>query len=153
MATEEALHLSLDAEPENIGLARAAVAALAQSHGMREPTLGDLKTVLSEACSNVVRHAYPEVAGTFEVEAAPQDDSLAIVVRDFGTGMRARVNADDSSMRLGLGLISMLSSQFEIAGSRGGGTEIRVRLPLPPLVAPDQPSPRSLSRVPPPSTD
>jgi serine/threonine-protein kinase RsbW len=130
MATEESLHLSFDAEPENIGLVRAAVADLARSQGMEEPTLGDLKTVLSEACSNVVRHAYPGVPGVFEVEAFPEDGALAIVVRDFGTGMRARASADDSSMRLGLGLISMLSSRFEIVGSSGGGTEIRMRLPL-----------------------
>jgi serine/threonine-protein kinase RsbW len=125
------LHLFLDAEPENIGVARAAVGDLASSHGMEEPTLGDLKTVLSEACSNVVRHAYPGVPGTFEVEAVPQDDALAVVVRDFGTGMRAHASSDESSMRLGLGLISMLSSQFEISGRDGGGTEIRMRLPLP----------------------
>jgi serine/threonine-protein kinase RsbW len=131
MATEDALHLCLDAEPENIGFVRAAVADLARSHGMEEPTLGDLKTILSEACSNVVRHAYPGVPGTFEVEAFPHDDALAVVVRDFGTGMRARAGGDESSMRLGLGLISMLSSQFEIAGSSGGGTEIRMQLPLP----------------------
>ncbi|MGC1164615.1 MAG: ATP-binding protein [Solirubrobacterales bacterium] len=130
MATEDGLHLSLDAEPENIGVVRAAVADLAESHGMREPTLGDLKTVLSEACSNVVRHAYPGVPGTFEVEAFPKEGALAVVVRDFGTGMHAQASVDDSSMRLGLGLISMLSSRFEIAGRRGGGTEIRMQLPL-----------------------
>jgi serine/threonine-protein kinase RsbW len=127
----DALRLSFDAEPENIGLVRAAVADLAKNHGMEEPTLGDLKTVLSEACSNVVRHAYPGVPGIFEVEAFPREDALAIIVRDFGTGIRVRANADESSMRLGLGLISMLSSQFEIAGSSGGGTEIRLQLPLP----------------------
>jgi serine/threonine-protein kinase RsbW len=130
MATEDTLHLSFDAEPENIGVVRAAVADLAMSYGMEEPTLGDLKTVLSEACSNVVRHAYPVEPGTFEVEAFPQEDALAVVVRDFGTGMRARASADESSMRLGLGLIAMLSSQFEIVGGDAGGTEIRMRLPL-----------------------
>jgi serine/threonine-protein kinase RsbW len=129
--TGETLRLSLDAEPENIGLARAAVGDLARSRGMEEPTLGDLKTALGEACSNVIRHAYPDVPGVFEVEASPEEDALAVVVRDFGTGMRARASGDESSMRLGLGLIAMLSSQFEIAGSSGGGTEIRMRLPLP----------------------
>jgi anti-sigma regulatory factor (Ser/Thr protein kinase) len=128
-AAEETLHLSFDAQPENIRLVRAAVADLATSHGMEEPTLGDLKTVLSEACSNVVRHAYPGAPGIFEVEAFPQDKVLAVVVRDFGTGMRARASSDESSMRLGLGLISMLSSRFEIVGG-GGGTEIRMQLPL-----------------------
>jgi anti-sigma regulatory factor (Ser/Thr protein kinase) len=131
MLTADGLHLHLDAEPENIGVVRAAVGDLVSSHGMEEPTLGDLKTVLSEACSNVVRHAYPGVPGTFEVEAVPLADTLAVVVRDFGTGMRARADSDESSMRLGLGLISMLSSRFEIAGRDGGGTEVRMQLPLP----------------------
>jgi serine/threonine-protein kinase RsbW len=130
MATDESLHLSLDAKPKSIGVVRAAVADLARSHGMGEPTLGDLKTILSEACSNVVRHAYPGVAGVFEVEAFPGDRALEVVVRDFGTGMRARADGDESSMRLGLGLISMLSSRFEIVGGGGVGTEIRMQLPL-----------------------
>jgi anti-sigma regulatory factor (Ser/Thr protein kinase) len=131
IASEVPLHLSLDADPENIGVVRGAVADLASSCGMGEPTLGDLKTVLSEACSNVVRHAYPGPPGVFEVEAFPHEDALAVVVRDFGIGFRARPSGDESSMRLGLGLISMLSSQFEIAGREGGGTEVRMRLPLP----------------------
>ena len=130
MTTGDALHVSLDAEPESIGLVRGAVADLASSCGMEEPTLGDLKTVLSEACSNVVRHAYPGPPGVFEVEASP---------RGRAGGRRARLRdrdarsprANQSSMRLGFGLIAMLSSQFEIAGRRGGGTEIRIRLPLP----------------------
>jgi anti-sigma regulatory factor (Ser/Thr protein kinase) len=132
MAIEEALYLSLDAEPENVAVARAAVAELGADLGMIEPTLGDLKTVVSEACSNVVRHAYSETEGTFEVEAFAEEGRLAVVVRDFGTGMRARVQTDESSLRLGLGLISMLTIGFDIRGGVDGGTEVRMQLPFHP---------------------
>lgn len=126
----ESICLKLAAEPENVGAARTAVAELAEGFGMTEPTLGDVKTVVTEACVNVVRHAYPLGPGQFEVEAARLDGNLLIVVRDFGTGMQARVDRGEPSMRLGLGLISMLADSFEIA-SGSEGTEVRIQLPLP----------------------
>lgn len=132
MGTASRLHLSLAAEAENVALARARVGDFAAELGYREPLLGDLKTIVSEACTNVVRHAYPDHSrGRFELEAVPDAKELALTVRDFGQGMRARIPVDDSSLRLGLGLISMLSESFEICGGDGGGTEILVRLPLP----------------------
>lgn len=130
MSSDDSLRLSLDATPENVGVARAAVGELAHDLGMEEPGLGDVKTVVSEACTNVVRHAYPDGPGNFEVEAARVGDSLSIVIRDFGVGMRPRIRPDGSTLQLGLGLISTLTSRFEIAGG-GDGTEIRAELPLP----------------------
>lgn len=129
-SVDDSLRLELEAEPENVGVARRAVADLAEDFGMQEPALGDLQTVVSEACSNVVRHAYPAGSGQFEVEAFRADGHLLIVVRDFGEGMQAQVETGESSMQLGLGLISMLSSHFEISGG-SEGTEVRVRFPLP----------------------
>lgn len=129
MSTDKSICLKLDAEAENVGVARRAVAALAEGFGMREPAIGDVKTVVTEACTNVVKHAYPLGQGRFEVEAARLDESLSIVVRDFGVGIRARVERGEPSMRLGLGLISMLADDFEISGG-GSGTEIRMQLAL-----------------------
>jgi serine/threonine-protein kinase RsbW len=129
-STEEPLRLKLDALPVSIEVARAAVSGLAHDLGMEEPGLGDVKTVVSEACTNVVRHAYPNGPGRFEVEASRAGNSLSIVIRDFGVGMRPRIRGAGSSLGLGLGLISMLASRCEItAGS--GGTEVRAELPLP----------------------
>jgi serine/threonine-protein kinase RsbW len=127
---DDSLRLKLEAEPENVGVARRAVADLAEDFGMQEPVLGDVQTVVSEACSNVIRHAYPASSGQFEVEAFRADGHLLIVVRDFGEGMQARVEAGESGMQLGLGLISMLSSHFEISGG-SDGTEVRMQFPLP----------------------
>jgi serine/threonine-protein kinase RsbW len=131
VGSEETVHLAFDAEPQNVARARHAVADLATQIGMVEPALGDAKLVVSEACSNVVRHAYPDDPGRFEVEACRCEDGLEIVVRDFGVGVRPRFAPDPGgSLRLGLGLISILSSHYEILGRDGGGTEIRMAVPF-----------------------
>jgi anti-sigma regulatory factor (Ser/Thr protein kinase) len=130
MSTDESLCLKLEAMPKNVGVARRAVADLAKDFGIEEPTLGDVMTVVSEACSNVVEHAYPGRSGQFEVEALRAGSHLLIVVRDFGEGMQARVKTVESSMQLGLGLIAMLSSHFQISGG-ANGTEVRMQFPLP----------------------
>jgi serine/threonine-protein kinase RsbW len=131
VATDGAMRLSFAAEPSNVVKARRAVSDLARRLGIQEPGLGDLKTIVSEACSNVVRHAYPDDEGSFELEALPAGDNLRIVVRDSGVGMRPVVQSNPSSLRLGLGLISTLSSHFEISDSPGGGTEVLMQVPLP----------------------
>lgn len=127
---ENGLALAFAAEAANVPLARAAIGGLAQGLGMEEPTLGDLKTIVTEACSNVVRHAYPSEPGIFEVEAFPVGGNLSVVVRDFGEGMRARLSIGQPSMHIGLGLISELSSHFEISDGSDGGTEVRMQVPL-----------------------
>jgi serine/threonine-protein kinase RsbW len=130
MSTEESLRLKLEARPKNVGVARRAVADLAKDFGITEPTLGDVMTAVSEACSNVVEHAYPARSGQFEIGAFRADGHLLIVVRDFGEGMQARIETAEPSMKLGLGLIAMLSSHFQISGG-ANGTEVRMQFPLP----------------------
>jgi len=125
------IRLSLTAEPKSVAMARRAVSELAAQLGIEEPVLGDLKTIVSEACSNVVRHAYPETEGSFELEALPEGGNLTIIVRDSGAGMRPGVQTEPASLRLGLGLISILSSHFEISDGPGGGTEVLMQIPLP----------------------
>jgi serine/threonine-protein kinase RsbW len=94
-----------------------------------ESRVEDVKIIVSEACTNVVQHAYRTEQGTFEVEAFPTEEGLTIIVRDFGAGIRPRLKTEVSSLKLGLGLISTLSSYFEIS-SGDKGTEVLVRLPL-----------------------
>ncbi len=129
--TPERLRLRLDAEPASIGRARTAVAELGAALGMEMIALGDLKTVVSEACTNVVRHAYPRGGGDFELEATQRRGELEIVVRDSGQGLRPRLRTESVSFGLGLGLISTLSTRFEIRGRSGGGTEVQIGMPLP----------------------
>ncbi len=131
VGTEGAMRLSFAAEPNNVVKARRAVSDLAKRLGIQEPGLGDLKTIVSEACANVVRHAYPEGEGSFELEALPEGENLTVIVRDSGIGMRPMVQAQPSSLRLGLGLMSTLSNHFEISHSPGGGTKVLMQVPIP----------------------
>jgi anti-sigma regulatory factor (Ser/Thr protein kinase) len=124
------LSITLPARPENVAVVRHAVAGLAEELGMEEPAVGDLKTVVTEACMNVVVHAYEDGAGPLEVEAVPEDSELTVVVRDFGAGIRPRPDIDTPSLRIGLTLIAALSSSFEISGGLNRGTRITMRVPL-----------------------
>lgn len=124
------IQMKLAARAENVSLVRHALAGAAESLGMSEDVLADLKTVVTEACMNVVAHAYGDEIGPLEVHAWPEDDELVVVVRDFGSGIRPRPDADHSSLRLGMSLIAAMTSGFEIAGGSGRGTTITMRLSL-----------------------
>lgn len=124
------LSITLPARAENVVIVRHALAGLAEQLGMGEPGVGNLKTVVTEACANVVGHAYDGGPGPLQVEALPRSGGLTVSVRDFGGGIRPRPDVETSSLRLGLVLIAALSSSFEIRGALGGGTEIRMDLPL-----------------------
>jgi anti-sigma regulatory factor (Ser/Thr protein kinase) len=125
------LQMSLPARAENVAVVRHALAGLADRIGMDEPGIADLKTVVTEACMNVVVHAYPaDEPGLLEVEASQELDGLTVVVRDFGMGIRPRPDIERPSLRIGLTLIAALSKSFEIKGGVDRGTEIRMHLPL-----------------------
>jgi anti-sigma regulatory factor (Ser/Thr protein kinase) len=125
------LQMSLPAKAENVAVVRHAIAGLAERIGMDETAIADLKTVVTEACMNVVVHAYPEdEIGLLEIEAVPDLDGLTVAVRDFGRGISPRPGVDRPSLRIGLALIAALSSSFEIRGGVERGTEIRMHLLL-----------------------
>jgi serine/threonine-protein kinase RsbW len=124
------LQLLLPAKPENVAVIRHALAGLAEEIGMDEPGLADLKTVVTEACMNVVVHAYEGRPGPLNVEAIPDADGLTVVVSDDGIGIRPQADAARDSLRLGLSLIAALSSSFSISGGFDRGTEITMRVPL-----------------------
>src|SRR6476659_3232672 len=124
------LQMSLPARAENVAVVRHALAGLAEGIGMDEPGLADLKTVVTEACMNVVIHAYEGEAGPLNVEARADSSGLTVVVRDEGVGIRPQADTGRDSLRLGLSLIAALSSSFSISGGLNQGTEITMRVPL-----------------------
>jgi serine/threonine-protein kinase RsbW len=123
--------MSLPARAENVAVVRHALAGLAERLGMDEASLADLKTVVTEACMNVVVHAYAGMEpGPLEIEAESDGDGLTVLIRDHGSGIRPRPDIDRPSLRIGLTLIAALSSSFEIKGGADKGTEIRMHVPL-----------------------
>jgi len=126
------VHLTLPSRAENVAVVRHTLAGLAEAMGMHEVDIADLKTIVTEACANVVAHAYPDAEGPLDVVAGPENGSLQVVVRDYGVGIRPRPAIDETSLRLGVPLIAALASSFEIRGGHGLGTEVRVRMDLEP---------------------
>jgi serine/threonine-protein kinase RsbW len=124
------MQLSLPARAENAAMVRHAVAGFAEALGMDETRLGDLKTIVTEACMNVAVHAYDGDDGPLEVEASGDPDGVTVEVSDRGEGIRPRAEVDRASLRLGLTLIAALADSFEILGGAGRGTRIRMRLAL-----------------------
>jgi serine/threonine-protein kinase RsbW len=124
------LQIRLPAKAENVAVVRHALAGLAEEIGMDEAGVADLKTVVTEACMNVVVHAYSDGTGPLTVEAEPDSEGLTVTVSDNGAGISPQANSERDSLKLGLSLIAALSSSFRISGGLDRGTEVMMRLPL-----------------------
>jgi hypothetical protein len=86
----------------------------------------NLETAISEACNNIVLHAYAGARGPMFVDINWDQDLVDVVVADRGSGIQ-RVSSAAEHMGLGLALISALSSQAEFRSPLQGGTEVRMR--------------------------
>jgi anti-sigma regulatory factor (Ser/Thr protein kinase) len=118
--------LVMPARPEGVGVVRQALAGVADALDFDASVLADMKMAVTEACTNVVVHAYVD-EGTLEVEMLAGEDGLTIVVRDHGTGIQPRpARSGAPALGLGLPLIAALSDAFELRGSAGRGTEVRM---------------------------
>jgi serine/threonine-protein kinase RsbW len=124
------LQMRLPARAENVAVVRHALAGMAEQMGMDETGVADLKTVVTEACMNVVVHAYPDESGPLMVDAEPDSEGLTVIVADSGAGISPQADSERSSLKLGLSLIAALSSSFSISGGLDRGTEVMMRLPL-----------------------
>jgi serine/threonine-protein kinase RsbW len=120
----------LPATPENVAIVRHAVGGVAETLGMDPIAVADLKTIVTEACTNAAVHAYGEEGGPLEVQVIPDDAGMTVAVRDRGSGIRPRPDLDESRLRLGLPLIAALSTTFSISGGLGQGTEVVMRMNL-----------------------
>ena len=73
------VELVLPALPENVAVVRHVFAGVGDVLGMDSSSLGRLRLALSEACTNVVVHAYDEdKGGTLEVDAIIEDRLLNV---------------------------------------------------------------------------
>jgi serine/threonine-protein kinase RsbW len=119
--------LTMPARPEGVGVVRQALAGMADALDFDASVLADMKMAVTEACTNVVVHAYDEDSGVLEVEMLADEAGLTIVVRDHGSGIQPRPHrSEPPALGLGLPLIAALSDSFELRGSAGQGTEVRM---------------------------
>jgi serine/threonine-protein kinase RsbW/stage II sporulation protein AB (anti-sigma F factor) len=115
------------AEPRAVRIARALVTRFAEREGAPESVRAALALAVTEACSNVVMHAYldAELPGDLEMRATRVGSELVVVVRDDGRGMVPHL--DSPGLGLGLPLIAQLTDVFEIL-DRGDRPGVIVRM-------------------------
>jgi serine/threonine-protein kinase RsbW len=127
----EELSESYLAVAESIPHARSAITQFALRSGITGEPLEDVRLALTEAATNVVKHAYPELGtGVFYVTAAVAAEELWVLVSDDGCGYRA--SSQVPGLGWGLTLIAKLSQEYVITERGTGGTEVRMRFPISP---------------------
>jgi serine/threonine-protein kinase RsbW len=123
------IELALPARAANIAVVRHAFGALGEAFAVDEETLSNIRLAVTEACTNVVVHAYPEDhVGPLEVLATLRDERLEVVVRDAGPGIAPR--ADSPGLGLGLPLIASLTESVQLGRDEKERTEVRMTFPL-----------------------
>ena len=86
MEAEARVEFSLPALAENVPLIRHALAGLAEALEMEPAEIADLKTVVTEACMNVVAHAYTTIEGPARGRGLARRRVSRGQVRDYGSG-------------------------------------------------------------------
>jgi len=134
------VRLSLANTAENVVVVRAVLSGLAESAGVDASDLADIKTAVSEACNNVVMHAYRGERGPLDVAIELGEGSMRVIVRDRGAGIADRALQDapgwvapqdsshGASIGLGLHVIRTLARSVEFDHPPGGGTRVSMEL-------------------------
>ena len=128
-----AVSMRIQAKPENVAVVRRTLGGLVDHMPIDEAVLTNMQVAVSEACANVVVHAYDTDGqpGDIELEIKRAPEAVTVVVRDEGAGFRPAAVGREGSWRLGLPLIAALTDGFEALGGRQGrGTEVRMTFAL-----------------------
>jgi serine phosphatase RsbU (regulator of sigma subunit)/integral membrane sensor domain MASE1/anti-sigma regulatory factor (Ser/Thr protein kinase) len=116
------LNVSLPAEARMLAHMRVAVRRWLHELDLAESDVSDILVACSEACSNVVQHAYGATPGDMEVSASLEDGMLVLTVRDNGQWRPAAGRGGG----WGLQLMRALMDWVEVE-QVPGGTEVRMR--------------------------
>lgn len=124
--------LTLSNQAENVLLVREALSGMAETVGVDAVDLNDIRTAVTEACNNVVLHAYEGGEGPLQLELYVNADTVEVVVRDHGTGIKPHIRSDEeAALGIGLSIIQALAPRVEFKDVDGGGTEVRMEFATP----------------------
>jgi len=133
--TKPQIHLTIPAQAEYIDTVRLAVYSIASKAGFSYEDIEDMKVAVSEACTNVVLHAYEHqhdgiIDITFEIDT----DSISIKIKDYGSSFEydqqpepalpLRHNKLENITPGGLGIYMMQALMDHVEIHTGPGTEI-----------------------------
>jgi serine/threonine-protein kinase RsbW len=131
------VHLQLANRPENMMLVREVLTGVADAVALDDSDLIDIHTAVTEACNNVVQHAYTGEEGPLEVVVELAHDAVTVVVRDWGVGIPATHDGTaldtspgigltvlDTGPGIGLTAIQALTHRLGVRRPADGGTEV-----------------------------
>jgi anti-sigma regulatory factor (Ser/Thr protein kinase) len=117
------------ATADSVTHARRWAADFAAWSGADSETVEAVKLAVSEAVTNVVLHAYGNAPGELQLTLAVAEHELWALVADNGRGHQSAPLKP--GLGWGLALIADACETFVITERSGGGTELRMRFPLP----------------------
>ena len=118
------INLRLESSPETLTLVRGMLGGVAEQIQLDPELLDDLKTAVSEACNNVVMHAYEGASGPLCICISTEEDGLVVTVRDQGRGIPVLAPSDDRLQGVGIPIMRALAQQTAFRPCEGGGTEV-----------------------------
>ena len=124
VAEPAVLDLELDSAPESVALVRAGIKGLGALLELDPELLEDLQMVTSEACNNVILHAYGDRSGPLVVRVTATHEGVDVLVRDHGSGFEDLDTEPDGG--LGLAVIRSLADRTELINGAEGGTEVHI---------------------------
>jgi serine/threonine-protein kinase RsbW len=119
------VRLTLPARAENVAVVRHVLGAFAEALMLPDTVIEDMRLAVTEACTNVVRHAYADgEPGPVEILIRPTGDVLQVIVSDAGRGLGP--SDDTTGPGLGLPLIAALTHTLEIEPAGNAGSRLRM---------------------------
>ncbi len=139
------VRLDLESKPQTLTIVRGMLSGVAELLAIDPELLDDLKTAVSEACNNVVLHAYGGDAGPMGVRMFVDEQQLRVTVEDRGDGFAA--DAANRTQGIGMSVIRALADEVSVLDGPEGGTVVQMEfaaqragrplLQLPSVAGPD----------------
>ncbi len=118
--------------PENVGLARITIAALASQLDLTLNDLEEIKVATSEAVSNAIIHGYRnKPTGIVKLTGTLYEDSIVIEIVDQGVGiediqqaMQPAFTTDPERMGLGFVFMQSFMDEVKVESEINNGTKV-----------------------------
>jgi len=136
MSQTNYIKLEFPSKSVNEAFARNALACFAAQLDPTLEELGDIKTAVSEAVTNAIVHAYPDVIGKISLRAKlTSENEIEIVIRDWGLGIadveqaRRPMFTTGGEERSGMGFTIMESfmDKVKVRAIPGKGTTVTLK--------------------------
>ena len=127
------LKMVFDSRSVNESFSRVAVAAFSSNLDMTVEELGDIKTVVSEAVTNCIVHAYRDTIGKIYITCAVFDSGvIRVSIKDKGCGIEDVETAmqplyttlGGERSGLGFSVMESFSDKLRVRSAAGKGTTV-----------------------------